>query len=137
RVSTQTRPKPDLTDGPHPAVASRSWWRSEASEAARRNLALVGVLAALFVIGAITRPDLYGDMDWLRNNIFTILTQASAIGVVTVGMTFVIIGGGIDLSVGAIMALAGVWATTVATQSFGPGGMIFTEIGRASCRESV
>ena len=32
-------------------------------------------------------------------------------------MTFVIIGGGIDLSVGAITALASVWATTVATQT--------------------
>jgi len=31
-------------------------------------------------------------------------------------MTFVIIGGGIDLSVGAIAALASVWATTLATQ---------------------
>jgi predicted ABC-type sugar transport system permease subunit len=35
-------------------------------------------------------------------------------------MTFVIIGGGIDLSVGAVMALASVWATTVATQEYGP-----------------
>ena len=32
-------------------------------------------------------------------------------------MTFVIIGGGIDLSVGAIAALASVWCTTVATQT--------------------
>ena len=47
---------------------------------------------------------------------------------VTVGMTFVIIGGGIDLSVGAIVALAGVWCTTVATQSYGAGGMIFTAL---------
>ena len=31
-------------------------------------------------------------------------------------MTFVIIGGGIDLSVGALVALASVWATTLATQ---------------------
>jgi ribose transport system permease protein len=59
---------------------------------------------------------------------FTILQQASAIGVVTVGMTFVIIGGGIDLSVGAIIALAGVWSTTLATQSYGAVGMIFTAI---------
>lgn len=50
------------------------------------------------------------------------------VGVVTVGMTFVIIGGGIDLSAGAIVALAGVWATTVATQSYGAAGMIFTAI---------
>ena len=32
-------------------------------------------------------------------------------------MTFVIIGGGIDLSVGALVALASVWATTLATQA--------------------
>jgi ribose transport system permease protein len=32
-------------------------------------------------------------------------------------MTFVIVGGGIDLSVGAIVALASVWASTLATQT--------------------
>nr|WP_281352490.1 ABC transporter permease [Phytoactinopolyspora alkaliphila] len=47
----------------------------------------------------------------------TILRYASIIGVVSIGMTFVIAGGGIDLSVGAIVALASVWATTVATQT--------------------
>jgi len=52
---------------------------------------------------------------------------------VTVGMTFVIIGGGIDLSVGAIIALAGVWATTVATQSYGAAGMIFTALVVGIC----
>lgn len=93
-----------------------------------RNLALVGVLAVLFGVGAVIRPELYGDPDWVVNNMLVILQQAAAIGVVTVGMTFVIIGGGIDLSVGALIALAGVWATTVATQSFGAGGMIFTAI---------
>jgi ribose transport system permease protein len=93
-----------------------------------RNLGLVGVLVILVVIGAVTRPELYSDPTWVKNNIFTILQQASAIGVVTVGMTFVIIGGGIDLSVGAIIALAGVWCTTLATQGFGAGGMIFTAL---------
>ncbi|MEJ3745155.1 ABC transporter permease [Actinomycetes bacterium KLBMP 9797] len=106
----------------------RSWWRDDASESVRRNLALVGVLVALVVIGIITRPDLYGDSTWVRNNVFTILELASVVGVVTVGMTFVIIGGGIDLSVGAIVALAGVWCTTVATQSYGAGGMIFCAV---------
>ena len=47
----------------------------------------------------------------------TILRLASVIGVVSIGMTFVIIGGGIDLSVGAIVALSSVWSTTVATQT--------------------
>ena len=93
-----------------------------------RNLGLVGVLVVLVVIGIVTKPELYSDPTWVRNNVLTILQQASAIGVVTVGMTFVIIGGGIDLSVGAIIALAGVWATTLATQSHGAAGMIFTAL---------
>jgi ribose transport system permease protein len=112
-----------------PAESSRwSWWKENASEPIRRNLGLVGVLVALIVIGAITRPELYRDANWVQNNVLTILQQASAIGVITVGMTFVIIGGGIDLSVGAIVALAGVWATTLATQGYGAGGMIFTAL---------
>jgi len=98
------------------------------TESVRRNLILVGVLIALVVIGVATRPDLYADPQWVRANVLTILQQASAIGVVTVGMTFVIIGGGIDLSAGAIVALAGVWCTTVATQSYGAGGMIFSAL---------
>jgi ribose transport system permease protein len=98
------------------------------TEGLLRNLGLVGVLVVLVIIGIVTRPELYGDAGWVKNNVFTILQQASAIGVVTVGMTFVIIGGGIDLSVGAIIAIAGVWSTTVATQSYGAGGMIFTAL---------
>jgi ribose transport system permease protein len=62
------------------------------------------------------------------SNLLTILTSASIIGVLTVGMTFVIIGGGIDLSVGKVMALASVWATTVATQSFGALVMVFCAV---------
>ncbi|GAA2640230.1 ABC transporter permease [Paractinoplanes durhamensis] len=102
--------------------------RRHLDEGLVRNLGLVGVLIILVVIGIITRPELYSDPTWVRNNVLVILQQAAAIGVVTVGMTFVIIGGGIDLSVGAIIALSGVWATTLATQSYGAGGMIFTAL---------
>jgi ribose transport system permease protein len=111
-----------------PTATKTNWWKGDGSEPVRRNLGLIGVLVALVVIGVVTRPELYGDATWVQNNVLTILQQASAIGVITVGMTFVIIGGGIDLSVGAIVALAGVWATTLATQSFGTAGMIFTAL---------
>jgi ribose transport system permease protein len=123
-------PTPPSGPGGHDATSltRAGWWGSEAGENTRRNLGLVGVLAALVVIGIITRPDLYGQPGWVSDNVFAILKLASTVGVVTVGMTFVIIGGGIDLSVGAIVALAGVWCTTVATQSYGPAGMIFTAI---------
>ncbi len=117
-----------MKDGAALNAAGPRWWKNESAEGLWRNLGLVGVLLALFAIGAIIRPDLYSNIDWVTNNMMVILTQAAAIGVVTVGMTFVIIGGGIDLSVGALIALSGVWATTVATQSFGPAGMIFTAI---------
>ncbi|MFD6565517.1 ABC transporter permease [Micromonospora profundi] len=110
-----------------------SWWQGDGGDGAKRNLGLIGVLAALIVVGVVTKPDLYGDPNWVWNNVLAILQLASVVGVVTVGMTFVIIGGGIDLSVGAIVALAGVWCTTVATQSYGAGGMIFTAIVVGIC----
>ena len=110
------------------APAKLSWWRGDGGEGAKRNLGLLATLVVLVVIGILTRPDLYGDPNWVWGNTLTILKLASVVGVVTVGMTFVIIGGGIDLSVGAIVALAGVWCTTVATQSYGAGGMIFTAL---------
>ncbi|WBB75043.1 ABC transporter permease [Micromonospora sp. WMMD1128] len=110
------------------AAARLSWWRGDGGEGVKRNLGLLATLVVLVVIGILTRPDLYGDPTWVWGNTLTILKLASVVGVVTVGMTFVIIGGGIDLSVGAIVALAGVWCTTVATQSYGAGGMIFTAL---------
>ncbi len=41
------------------------------------------------------------------NNIMNVLRQVSVVGILAVGMTFVILTGGIDLSVGAVMALVG------------------------------
>jgi ribose transport system permease protein len=90
---------------------------------AGRNLGLVAVLALLCVVGVVT-----ADTFLTTSNLLTILTSASIIGVLTVGVTFVIIGGGIDLSVGKVMALASVWATTVATQSYGPAVMVFCAV---------
>jgi ribose transport system permease protein len=80
--------------------------------AAGRNMGLVIALLVLCAVGAGTAGDSFVSDD----NLLTILRLAAVVGVVSVGMTFVIIGGGIDLSVGAIVALASVWATTVATQ---------------------
>lgn len=88
-----------------------------------RNLGLVAVLAVLVVVGAVTSENFLA-ADNLRN----ILVNSSMIGVVTVGMTFVIIGAGIDLSVGALVALASVWATTLATQSYGPWMMVLCAV---------
>jgi len=93
-----------------------------------RNLGLVIAFAILCVVGVITAGDRFADVD----NVLTILRLSSVIGVVSVGMTFVIIGGGIDLSVGAIVALSSVWATTLATQQIAEDfhwiAMVFTAL---------
>jgi ribose/xylose/arabinose/galactoside ABC-type transport system permease subunit len=48
-----------------------------------------------------------------KGNIWTILGQTAINTIIAVGMTFVIISGGIDLSVGSIVALAGVLSMAV------------------------
>lgn len=42
------------------------------------------------------------------NNLFNLLDQSVVVGIVAIGMTFVILTGGIDLSVGSIVGLTGV-----------------------------
>ncbi|MFH8988276.1 ABC transporter permease [Streptomyces sp. NPDC017940] len=117
-------PARPVTEKSAPADGDPRPWRFLAARVDVRTLSLLGVLATLVVIGGITEPEAFLDTD----NLQLILTQASVIGVVTVGMTFVIISGGIDLSVGAIVALASVWATTVATQDYGFAGILFTAV---------
>ncbi|WP_426506983.1 ABC transporter permease [Dactylosporangium sp. McL0621] len=124
-MSTATEPV-DVHDAPR--VTAQGWWQRESADHAKRNLALIGVLLLLLVIGAITKPEIYLDAERLWNNELTVLTQASSIGVLTIGMTFVMISGGIDLSVGALLALASVWCTTVATQSYGTFSMLFAAV---------
>ncbi|MCT4597966.1 MAG: ribose ABC transporter permease [Vallitalea sp.] len=41
------------------------------------------------------------------SNIMNVLRQTSIVGLIAIGMTFVIIGGGIDLSAGSVLALSG------------------------------
>ncbi len=47
------------------------------------------------------------------NNIFSLLRQSSVNGLIAFGMTFVILTGGIDLSVGAVLALSTVFAASM------------------------
>ncbi|OHE66664.1 MAG: sugar ABC transporter permease [Treponema sp. GWB1_62_6] len=54
-------------------------------------------------------------------NIFNVLTQSSIFGIMALGMTFVIISKGIDLSVGSILAFAGVVAASLGQLSSATG----------------
>jgi len=78
-----------------------------------RNLGLVLALVAIVIVGVVTSADTFANF----SNVLVILRQASIIGVISVGMTFVIVAGGIDLSVGAVMGLASVAATLASVQA--------------------
>ena len=79
---------------------------------AGRNLGLVIALLLLCGVGAVTSGERFLSVD----NALTILRYASIIGVICVGMTFVITAGGIDLSVGSVMGLTTVVASLGAVQ---------------------
>jgi ribose transport system permease protein len=70
-----------------------------------QEYALAIVVVLLFVVGSILKPDSFPTWDNIRN----MLTQASVVGVIAIGMTFVIATGGIDLSVGSVLAAAGLF----------------------------
>ena len=70
-----------------------------------QEYALVVVVVLLFVVGSILEPETFPTWDNIRN----MLTQSSIVGVLAIGMTFVIATAGIDLSVGSMVAAAGVF----------------------------
>ena len=62
---------------------------------------LVGLLFLITIV-TILSPSFLS-----TKNIFNILRQTSVNGIIAAGMTFVILTGGIDLSVGSILAISG------------------------------
>ncbi|MFH1567056.1 MAG: ABC transporter permease [Gemmatimonadota bacterium] len=76
-----------------------------------------GPLVALLVLGAISAV---ASPYFLKvQNLLNILRQVSYTGTIALGMTFVIIGGGIDLSVGSLAAMAGGLAILVVNAAGG------------------
>jgi ribose transport system permease protein len=104
--------RPGTTEESRPATADTSRRRTLASAInwrtvlARPGLGVVALLVVIFVIMAI------GSRNFLTtNNLFNIATQMVYVFILAIGMTVVLITGGIDLSVGAVLGLsAGVMA---------------------------
>src|SRR5260370_884046 len=63
-------------------------------------------LIALFIILSIASPNFL-----TSTNLSSVARQTAVINIMALGMTVVIISGGIDLSVGLILALSGVLGT--------------------------
>ena len=71
-------------------------------------LGLLGLLLGMWVIAAIAVPR-FGSVENLRN----VLRQASDLSIAAIGILFVLIVGGIDLSIGALYGLTSVVLVTV------------------------
>lgn len=69
---------------------------------------LVILLAIFIVISAILSPNFL-----TLGNFFNLLLQASIPGIVAIGMTLVILLGGIDLSVGSVLAFSGMMTSII------------------------
>ncbi|MFC0201136.1 ABC transporter permease [Paracoccus rhizosphaerae] len=80
-------------------------------------LPLVGLIVVSVLMGFAS------DNFFTIDNLLNVLRQVSVVGILAVGMTFVILTGGIDLSVGAVMALAGTMAAGVMVNMGLPGGV--------------
>jgi ribose/xylose/arabinose/galactoside ABC-type transport system permease subunit len=70
-----------------------------------RELAIIfGILLIIAAFAAVASPNFRTE-----KNTFNVLRQAVALGMVSIGQTFVILSGGIDLSVGATISLIAVY----------------------------
>jgi ribose/xylose/arabinose/galactoside ABC-type transport system permease subunit len=72
------------------------------------GVALTLALFAVCAVFAVVKPVFVSS-----DNLVSILHQVAIIGIMATGMTFVIMTGGIDLSIGPILAIAGVFAADV------------------------
>jgi ribose transport system permease protein len=101
------------------AVEQRTAARDQANRALHILLRFQSVfgLIAILVLAAILSPVRDGSNVFLEpRNLLNIVRFASENGIIAIGMTLVILTGGIDLSVGAVLALCAVGAAACMTR---------------------
>lgn len=109
-----------MSDGSNPSEGSifaKGNLSAAATNLVLRNIAVTGLLV-LIVISTFLSPYFM-----TTDNLFNVLRQWTMVGLIAIGLTFVIISGGIDLSGGAVLALASVVGALVAP-TVGTVGMI-------------
>jgi ribose transport system permease protein len=100
------------------------------------SLTLLALLALLWIVLAFSTPSF-----WTYNNITNLLRQGAMTAILAIGETFVIITGGIDLSVGAVVGFTSViiawllthgypiWGALIITLAFGLAIGVFHGFG--------
>src|SRR5512136_1208273 len=91
-------PRAQAVEAARPAQKTRARSSAQAIQKAAAFLSLV-LMIAFFSIGS--------PYFMTFDNLMTVILQISVIGILAIGVTFVIISAGIDLSLGSVLALAG------------------------------
>jgi len=121
--------KTEISSGPAPKKPKTSNRRQEAStlEMVKRYLLYYGSLTALAIIVivfSIIAPNFL-----TTSNLVTMLRQVSIIGMMAFGITFVLILGGLDLSIAGVPGLAGSLVAVLLSKGYGNAFAIACGIG--------
>src|SRR5262245_13745948 len=80
----------------------------------RRELGMLVALVVMSLALFVSNPDFLG-----QSNAINVMRQISMLGIFAIGSGFVIITGGIDLSVGSVVGLTGVIIARISSQATG------------------
>lgn len=96
-------------------------WNADTLQKFLPFLTLIG----LFIILSIASPNFLTPV-----NLSSVVRQTATINIMALGMTFVIVSGGIDLSVGSVLAFSAVVGTLAMKAGIGvPGGIVVGMLG--------
>lgn len=102
-----------VRDPQPPPARGRPPWPRVSLELLLRFQTLFGLIGIL-VAGVVLSPHVDGENVFLTaDNLVSIVRSVSEYGILAVGMTFVIIAAGIDLSVGALLGFSGILVATL------------------------
>jgi ribose transport system permease protein len=99
--------RPDLTKSAPEAEPQASWWKRAPRQLrlGRYNTAWTSlVLFLITVVFTVLRPNQFAT----SFNLWNVAADAAILSILAVGMTYVIITAGIDLSVGSVLVFAGI-----------------------------
>ena len=109
-----------------PAPARQPGWRRALNQS---PVWMGGVLLVLIVVFSILAPEAFPTVDNFRN----VLMDAAVLMVMAVGMTFVMVAGGFDLSIGSVLVFSGVCGVK-AMEALGTDNALTVVVGLlASC----
>jgi ribose transport system permease protein len=124
-VTTPPTPTDEVEVDELLAEERQQWWQRLVTG---QSTAIALILVGLIAVFSFLRPEEFLDVNNARN----IATDAAVLLVLAVGLTFVIITAGIDLSVGAVLVFSGVVAAKLMNEIGGDNwGVILAGLGVA------